>query len=185
MKIFLKKVSLLFLLSSFLMLSGCDQLNNLTLNVPLVIYFSSSGPNTSPEPAEADFCLSDYTEWEENQDDIESANYLAASYWTLPGCTPNLKGDVSVSLFNNGGLIFMYSLGNITASDYLENPFELELNQSQIEALNSVLNGMADNEACFSSSLNITNITGDKNAAGNFVLNGKVEIVIETEVKTN
>lgn len=184
MKVLIKR-SITILLASFLFFSGCDELNNLTLNVPLVIEFSSVGSNTSTSDTDF-FCLSDYSEWRDNQDDIESANYLAASYWTLPGSTPNLKGNVSVSLFNeNGGLIFTYSLGNITASEYLENPFELELNQSQIEALNSVLNGMADNEACFSSSLNVTNITGDKNAQGNFVLNGKVEIVIETEVQTN
>jgi hypothetical protein len=182
----ISKMLLSLLFASLIFVNGCDDLNNLTLNVPLAIEFSSVGSNTTTSDTEY-FCLSDYSEWRDNQNDIESAKYLKAAYWTLaPGTTSNLRGNVSVSLYNNnGGVIFTYPLGNILASDYIDNPFELELNQTQIAALDAVLNGMSGNQACFSSSLNVTNITGDKNAQGDFVLNGKVEIVLETEVKTN
>lgn len=186
MKNIFKLFTLIFIAVSFL-ISSCDELNKLILNVPLIIEFSSVGPNSSTSDSDS-FCLTDYSDWRENQNDIESAKFLAASYWTLKeGTSPNLSGDVSVSLFdanNNNKLIFTYSLGNIVAAAYVENPAELKLNKTQIQALDDVLSGMADNNACFTASINVTNITGDK-IQGDFVLNAKVEIVVETEVKTN
>ncbi len=181
---YLNKIVLLFLTSSLLFFSGCDELSQLTLNVPLVINFGTSGPNTSTEDTEY-FCLSDYTDWEENQDDIESAKFLTASYWTLDA-TPNLEGNVTVYLYDsNGSVIFTYNLGTITAADYIDEPFELTLTQAQIDVFDGVLSNLSGNNGCFTSKLTVTNITGTTNSSGNYVLNGKVEIVLETEVNTD
>ncbi len=180
------KIVISFVFITFFIGSSCDDLSQLTLNVPLVIEFISEGPNTTSSDEEF-FCLSSYEEWRDNQEDIESAKYLAASYWTLEGedfsqTTPNLRGNVSFSLFESGIHLFTVSFGNITAADYLENPYVLELNESDVQALDDILLNLAGNDACFTSTLNVTNITGDTNASGDYVLNGKVEIVLETEV---
>jgi len=182
MKKNIKKIIFTFLATSLIMLTSCDELSQLLLNIPLPIEFSASGTNTSISETEF-FCLTQYSEWRDNQDDIESANFLAASYWTLDGSSPNLRGNVSFSLFDGfGGLLFTVNLGNITAADYLENPYELSLNADQIQAFDAVLSNLADNDACFTATLSVTDITGDTNASGEYVLNGKVEIVLETDV---
>lgn len=184
MKNILKKLSFILVISSFMLFTSCDELSELTLNVPLPIEFSTSGSNTSLSENEY-FCLSQYEEWRDNQDDIESAKFLTASYWTLDGTTPNLRGDVSFSLYSGGVLLFTYNFGTITAADYETDPYELMLTESQIQAFDNVLSNLFDNDACFTGTLTVNNVTGDTDISGNRVLNGKVELVLETEVKVD
>lgn len=184
MKNMLKKFSFIVIAISFFFVTSCDELSELTLNVPLPIEFHTSGSNTSLSESEY-FCLSQYEDWRENQEDIESAKFLTASYWTLDA-TPNLTGNVSFSLYNEfGGLLFTVNLGRITVADYIDNPFELELTESQIQILDDYLSDLAAQNKCFQSTLSVTGITGDTNIQGNYELSGKVEIVLETEVNVD
>jgi hypothetical protein len=184
----MKKLNLIFLFifTGLITFTSCDELSQLTLNVPLPIEFSAVGSNTTVTESEF-FCLSSYKEWRDNQEDIESAKYLAASYWTLEGSSPNLEGDVSFTLSSGGSEIFTYPLGRIKADDYIDSAYVFDLNENQINALNDILTFLTDmnNDICFTGVLNVENITGQTNASGNYVLNGKVEIVLETEVNTD
>ena len=185
MKLFFKKFLVLLFFAALVSFNGCDELSELDLNIPLVIEFSPSGTNTTVSETEF-FCLSQFEEWRDNQDDIENAQYVAASYWTLAGSSPNLAGNVSFELYDGfGNLIFVYNLGNIVAADYLSTPYELSLTADQVEALNSILGDVAGSDGCFTGVLTVTNITGQTNANGEYLLNGKVEIVVEATVKTD
>lgn len=180
MKKILIKVSISLLFLSFLFSSGCDELSKLDINMPVVINFSPSGTNTTVSEDEY-FCLSQYETWREYQGDIESARYVAASYWTLEGSSPNLNGNITFTLYDGDGeFIFAYSLGNFSADTYLGAPFEMTLTLDQVDALNAVLSTMSD-DGCFRGNLTVTDITGQQ-IDGKYLLNGKVEIVLELSV---
>lgn len=182
MKNLFQKTIFTLLTMSVFIFTSCDELSQLALNIPLPIEFSARGSNTTISETEQ-FCLSDYQEWRDNMENVESVKFLKASYWTLDGSTPNLKGNVSFTLLNEvGNTIFIVDLGNITAADYLSNPFELQLTEDQVAALDDYLSVLAFNDRCFTSILTVTNVTGDTNMSGERVLNGKVEIVLETDV---
>ena len=72
-------------------------------------------------------------------------------------------------------------LGNYRVADYIGNAYELELTVEQV-ASNAVLADMGD-DGCFTAVLNVTNITGDK-VSGDYVINGRVVIVLEATVRT-
>lgn len=184
MKNIFRNITLLIFGASLLLFTSCDELSQLPINVPVSIEFTSSGTNTSLTETNY-FCLSDYEEWRDNQDDIQSVTFLTASYWTLDGSSPNLRGDLVFTLLNaSGTAIFTFDFGTITAANYEDTAFELQLTAAQIQALDDYLSDLAVNDKCFQSVLTITNITGDTNIQGQYVLNGKVEIVLEAEVDT-
>jgi len=184
MKNIFNNITLIIFATSLFLVMSCDELGQLPINVPVSIEFTTSGTNTSLTETNS-FCLSDYEEWQENQDDIQSVTFLTASYWTLAGSSPNLSGDLIFTLLSSSGsTIFSYNFGTVTAADYEDTPFQLQLSAAQIQALDDYLSDLAVNDKCFQSVLTITNITGDTNAQGQFVLNGKVEIVLEAEVDT-
>ena len=117
---------------------GCDELSKLNINVPLDIIISTSGPNTTITESEF-FCLSQYKDWRDNQEDIESANFLEASYWTV-SATPNLQGDVTITLaVDSGPPFYTQTIPNVRPADYMgDNPIQLEFTEAQIhQAANS------------------------------------------------
>lgn len=177
MKNILKKITLLLVLVSFFTFSGCDELSELTVNVPLAIEFSTSGNSDSPSNPDY-FCLSQYEEWRDNQEDVESVKFLTASYWTI-SASENLTADLQFTLAQNDGTpIFSITMNNVVAADYLENAYELTLTEVEIEALDSYLEFLADNDQCFNSNWSVTNISGNSP----YQLTGKVEIVLEADV---
>ncbi|MBK8945460.1 MAG: hypothetical protein IPM32_09360 [Ignavibacteriae bacterium] len=160
---------------------GCDELNNLPINVPIVVNFSTSGNNTTISESE-NFCLSDYEKWRENQDKVQSATFVSAAYWT-ESASAGLQGDVSVQLSDQfGNTIFSVTLNNYKAADNIDKPFTLELTETQIQAMNEYLESLSENEndQCFNSSLTISDITGTVTP---YQLTGRVEIVIEADVE--
>ncbi|MCW8850199.1 MAG: hypothetical protein OQJ81_09510 [Melioribacteraceae bacterium] len=181
MKHIFKLFTLIFIAISFLF-SSCDELSNLTIGIPLDIFISTSGSNTTITESEF-FCLSQYEEWRDNQEDIESVKFLEASYWTK-SASPNLRGDVTITLKNQNSQIFSYTLSNVRPADYIENPVKIELTQNEIQIFDNLLSNLANMDACFTTELRVSNITGDKNTSGEYELNGQVSIVLETDVKT-
>jgi hypothetical protein len=185
MKKSLAKIVIAFIFIIFFMGSSCDNLNQLAINIPVAFEFSASSSNTLEIQSQPEFiCLSEVVEWRDNQDNIESAKFLKASYWTLDGTTANLRGDVSFALSASNIILWIIPIGIITAADYVENPLEISLNASEIEAINKVLDSAKANnyEVCFTSHIVVNGVSGDTNVSGERVLNGKVEIVLETEV---
>ncbi|MBK7104126.1 MAG: hypothetical protein IPH62_02440 [Ignavibacteriae bacterium] len=181
MKNIISKFLLLTFLIGISFSGGCDELNNLPVNIPIVVNFSTSGNNTTISESE-NFCLSDYEKWRENQDKVQSATYLSAAYWT-ESASAGLQGDINVQLSDQfGNIIFSVVLNNYKAADNIDKPFTLELTESEIQALNDYLELLSenDNDQCFNSSLTISDITGTTTP---YQLTGRVEIVIEAAVE--
>jgi hypothetical protein len=171
--------SLIF--ASLLFFNGCDELNKLKVNVPLIVNFSTSGTNTQLTESES-FCLSDYEDWRENQEDVNSATFVSAAYWT-ESASLGLQGDVTVVLANQfGDELITYTISNYAPASNINIPVTLELNEKQIDAINNYLSLIGDqqNDLCFQASLTLSNITG---TATPFQLRGRVEIVIEADVE--
>ena len=181
------KILLSLLFSSLMFVNGCDELNNLDLDIPLDIEIYSHGPNTTTSESEY-FCLSQYKDWRDNQEDIESAKFLEASYWTLKS-TPNLQGDITITLaVGNGAPFFTKTYSNVKPAEFMgDNSKKLDFTEAEIQAMDEVLLGileLADKNACFTAGLKVSNITGDKNPiTGEYELLGQVTIVLSTVVK--
>ncbi|MBK7980246.1 MAG: hypothetical protein IPK06_09680 [Ignavibacteriae bacterium] len=88
-------------MQEFLFSGGCDELNNLPLNIPIVVNFSTSGNNTTISESQS-FCLSDYDKWQENQEKLKSATFVSAAYWT-ESTSAGLQGDINVNLSDQFG----------------------------------------------------------------------------------
>ncbi len=175
------KILLSLLIASLVFVNGCDELNKLKVNVPLIVNFSTSGTNTVLTESE-NFCLSDYEEWRDNQEDVNSATFVSAAYWTEVA-SPGLQGDVTAVLADQfGDVLFTYTINNYAAASNIDTPYTLELNEKQIDAINTYLSVIGDqqNDLCFQASLTLSNITG---TATPFQLRGRVEIVIEADVE--
>lgn len=176
-----KIILTVFLFSSLIMVNSCDELANLPVNVPIVVNFSTSGNNTTLEETST-FCLSNYEEWRDNQEDVNGATFVSAAYWT-ESASSGLQGDITVSLSDEfGNVLFIYTIDDYVASDNIDKPFVLELNENQIQALDNYLSviGAGENDLCFNSNLTVSNITGNSTP---YQLNGRVEIVIEADVE--
>ncbi len=175
------KILLSLLIASLVFVNGCDELNKLKVNVPLIVNFSTSGTNTVLTESE-NFCLSDYEDWRENQEDVNSATFVSAAYWT-ESASLGLQGDVTAVLADQfGDVLFTYTINNYAAASNIDTPYTLELNEKQIDAINTYLSVIGDqqNDLCFQASLTLSNITG---TATPFQLRGRVEIVIEADVE--
>lgn len=175
---------------SSLFVASCDELSSLDVNVPVGKEFHVQGTDNSITEQET-FCLSQFEKWSENVEDIEDVKWVTASYWTLKDTlgnvtSPNLKGNLKYTLKdNNGFTLFEKNLGNISAADYIGNAYEIELTDTQIEIINTYLALFQDQDLCFTGSVTLDNITGDKNSNGKYELFCKVELVLETTVKTD
>jgi hypothetical protein len=177
----IKKILLLLLFSSLIFVNGCDELSNLKVNVPLIVNFSTSGSNTQLTESES-FCLSDYADWRENQEDVNSATYVSAAYWT-ESTSPGLQGDVTVTLSDQfGNLLFSYTIDNYNAAANIDTAYTLELDETQIQAIDTYLSviGSQQNDLCFQASLTVSNITGTSTP---YQLSGRVEVVIEADTE--
>ena len=175
------KILLSLLFASLIFVNGCDELNNLAVNVPLIVHFSTSGSDTQLTESES-FCLSDYEDWRDNQEDVNSATFVSAAYWT-EFASSGLRGDVTVTLADQfGNVLFTYTISDYAAANNIDVPFTLELNENQIDAINTYLSviGSQQNDLCFQSSLTVSNITGTITP---YQLNGRVELVVEADVE--
>ena len=181
MKILINKLALIILFLGLTFLNSCDELNNLPLNIPVVVNFSTSGSNTSLSE-NTSFWLSSVQEWRDNQENINSASFVSAAYWTLAPTTAGLQGDINISLSDEAGnLLFSVDIPNYKAADNINKPYTLSLDQNEIQAFNDYLStiGSDGNDHSFIASLSVTNITG---ASTPYTLTGKVEVVLEADV---
>ncbi len=114
------------LFATLFLFNGCDELNNLPVNVPIVVNFSTSGSNTTLSGS-SQFCLSDYQKWRDNQDGLKEATFVSVAYWT-ESATPGLQADITVTLSDQfGNQLFSVTLANMQAADNIDTPFTLEL----------------------------------------------------------
>ncbi len=184
MKIFLNKFLFIIIVVSFFIFNGCDELNNLPINIPSPpIYFSSSGQNNFSSD-DGTVCLSGSEEWNDNLDDIESVQFVAASFWSDLGTTAGLIGDITLTLREgsaNGPIIFVWSYDNLVAADYQENALEINLSDDQIASMNLYLDTYQNfGDLCFYAILETNNISGQ---GPPFTINAHVVFVVEAVVK--
>jgi hypothetical protein len=176
----LTRIIFTLIFASLLFFNGCDELSNLAVNVPLIVHFSTSGTNTQLTESES-FCLSDYQDWRDNQEDVNSATYVSAAYWT-EFASAGLQGDVTLTLADQfGNQLFSYTINDYAAAANIDTAYTLDLNETQINAINTYLSIIGDqqNDLCFQSSITISNITGTTTP---YRLNGRVEVVVEADV---
>ncbi len=181
MKLYIKKITLFTLFMSLTVFNGCDELNNLPLNIPIKFSFSKTGSNTTINENQSVW-LSSVQDWRDNQENINSASFISAAYWTIKPTSEGLQGDVNVSLSDESGkLLFSINIPNYKAADNLDKPYTLKLNQNQIQAMDDYLSliGKDGNDHSFTASLTVSNITG---ASSPYTISGKVEVVLQADI---
>lgn len=186
MKIFVKKFFFLMIAALFITNNGCDELTTLPIKIPSEpIYFLATGDDDSSFD-EGTECLSSSDEWADNVDDIESVEFIEASFWTDSLTTAGLVGDVTLTVREEnaaGRLLFDWNYPDLVAADHIGNPLKIDLDEDEIAILNEYLGRYNETgNICFYGSLETTNITGD---GPPFTINAHVIFVIEATIKTD
>ena len=181
MKVFFNKFILLIIFGSVIFSTGCDELNNLPLNIPVAFPFSTSGSSTALSDS-ATIRLSDVQEWRDNQDDIESVKYLSAAYYT-ESVSAGLKGDILVEVYNplTNTVMLSETIKNVDPTKYINNAYVLGFSEAQIKLFDAYLSTLTsnNNDLSIKGRYKISSITGTTTP---FQLTGRVEIVLETTV---
>jgi hypothetical protein len=166
----------------FLMLAwnGCDKFNSLPLNIPfsLPIHVEGSASTLSDSSS---YCLStDSQTYNDYRDKINSLHFIEAAYRTTSVVPADLSGDINVALKDgDGNVLFSYDIPNATPADYMSpnSPYILQLDQSQIDFMNTYLNSLLSQGACFTATVTVSNITGQ----APYTIDGAVDMVIEAD----
>jgi hypothetical protein len=156
---------------------SCDELENLFINAKISQEITGTG--VDPLDTTATFCLSDFDEISDYEDDIEAITYVVAAFRTISS-TPGLTGDIFVSIVSDddGVTIFSFTILDAHIEDYIESPYELELTQAEIDLFNSYLADYATKD-CYTATLSVTNITAESGPP--YTLTAIIEIVLEIE----
>lgn len=182
----ISKILLSLFFASLMFLNGCDELNNLPLNIPSEpIYFSSTGQNNFSFD-DGTFCLSQSEEWRDNVNDIESVSFVEASFWSDAGTTPGLTGDIKLTVREgsaNGTEIFTWNYEGLVAAAHQDSALAITLTEEEKSKMNSYLENFDTlGDLCFYGSLETSNITGQ---GPPFTVNAHVIFVIEAIVETS
>ena len=161
---------------------SCDEIVNLeNLFINLKISQEITGTGIDLLDTTATFCLSEFDEINDYKDDIEKIKYVAAAFRT-DSSTPGLTGDIFASIVSDddGVTIFSFTILDAQVEDYIENPYELDLTQEQIDLFNAYLADY-ENKDCYTTTLSVTNLSGGDGPP--YTLTGIVEVVLEIEAK--
>jgi len=168
----------------FLMLTwnGCDDFNSLPLNIPFTIDVSVSGSGSTLSNSQS-YCLSTDSEtYDEYRDKIQSLTFIEAAFRTTSVLPSDLSGNINVTLQDgDGNVLFSYDIPGASPADYLSpnSPYILQLNQSQIDFINTYLNSLLNQGACFTATITVNNITGQ----APYTINGAIDMVIEADTE--
>ena len=167
----------------FLGFNSCDVLQQLFFNLKLKEEFhaTGNGPNIFEEVFD---CLSNDDSFNDNFDKIQNLKYVSAAYYTLDATPPNLGGsNISATLTDcNGNVVLHQSLPTAQASDYVQNPYEFVLTQTEINTFNQYLANYQECD-CFNGVFLVEQVTPPGSAP--YTLDGVVEIIIEVEANLN
>lgn len=185
MKKALKIILITAVLSTLSLFSGCENLENIPLNIPIAVNFTLSGSETSANES-VSFCLNQYKEWNDNKDKIQSVQFLSAAYWTIDYSPSTLKGTINATLKDKNGLTLLtINLPNVSPGDYIKDGFKVELTKDELDAFNAYLSNIKEDANCatptFTAEVSVSNVTGGTP----YTIHGKVELILETEVSTN
>ena len=177
LKIFL--VTILF--PSMFLLNGCilDSLKTITQNAPMSQEFKVNSSQTSYSATET-IDLSNSSTYQSYQDKIQQIKFIQAEFRTKSVTPTDLSGNVTLILKDNSGnTLVNYSLGQINPSDYITNPFQLQLNDTQIAAINAYLSILSNKK--LKATLQIDNISSSVKP---YSLDCVLDIVFELKAKT-
>jgi hypothetical protein len=158
----------------FLQLNGCDELNSIPLNIPVTITFDNqTGSNVTFDSGI--YCLdSESDTYKEYRDKIQSLTFLQAAYRTTSNSNPSVQGDISVTIYNGSKQVLAsFKISNIKPQDYIKTPLIIQLNQAQIQKINSSLTG----STCLQAVVEITSLNGTT------TISGAVDLVLQADTK--
>jgi hypothetical protein len=124
-----------------IMLNGCllDDFNTLTQQIPITVEVHSSTAATSYEQS-ITTDLNQNNFYADNQSKINSIALVNIAYKTKSVSPTDLTGTITITVKQSNGLVLFSKIipGN-KPSDYLVNPYELQLTQPEIQLVNAYL----------------------------------------------
>lgn len=141
----LKMIYSMFLLIAVTSFNGCDEFESIPINIPISITVETQHTNSTSTSGSSSYCLENSAAYQQYMDDINSLIYVEASWRTAEVVPASLSGVVTIVLKNSSGnILFSYSLGNITPADYIENPLQIQLSETEIDLINLFLSSNQD-----------------------------------------
>lgn len=182
MKKYLAVISFIAAFAGTLFVNSCDEFDTLPINIPIEREIIAQGTNNVYESSY--FCLTDFSDYTEYQNDLQTLSFIRAAYTTV-SASPNLEGDITVSLYQGQGtnpanLLFTFTIPNVRPGDYIGTVYAIVLNQTQIQLLNNYVSNLQNQ--CFTAVLQVTNITAGTTP---YELHGRVTLIFEAEVSLN
>ncbi len=164
--------------------SGCilDALNSLTENIPISQEFHISSSQTSYTKSET-FDLSNSSTYQRYENKIQQIEYVRAEFRTVADSVipADLSGDITVTLKDDSGnLLFEKQLNNVKPADYETTPYQLNLNSTEIAAINAYVSVLSNR--VFTATISITNISSSVKP---YTLVGVLDVVFQMKAKTS
>ncbi|MGE5811795.1 MAG: hypothetical protein ACM339_09850 [Ignavibacteria bacterium] len=161
--------------ASFTILS-CDEFNTFPINIPITFEFTVTGSDSDYDSGI--YCLSESEAYQEYRENAESITYLKAQYRTISISDNSVEGTINIRVLNSSGTaIIDFTETNFAPADYISSAFTITLEQNEIQAFNTYLNSLPDDQKCFRVVIAVTGINGTQ------TLNGAVDVVFEVETK--
>ena len=179
----MNKIKSIFLFSILILIgffvNSCDPFDDIYLTLAMDTEFSTVGGGSTIDLDES-LCLSDFEDYEDNKDKLESINYLSSAYITL-SATSGLQSDsLVITLYQGNGTnkLFAFKIPNFRANDYVNNPLKITLTPQEINNINSYLVN-PQQDKCFKAKLNAYNVQ----PVTGYQLNSKIEFLTELKIK--
>lgn len=180
----MKKLNKLFITVIFVLISitfnGCDPFDDIYLTLALETEFSTIGAGSNIFISNG-LCLSDFDDYNDNNEDLEEIRYITSAYFTL-NATQGLQGqNLTLTLYQADGStqLFRYVIPTFVAANYINNPLEIELTQQEITDLNAYLTNPKEDK-CFVATLEVSNVTASSTP---YNLSSKFEFLTELKIK--
>lgn len=168
------------ILSSTLLLYNCDPFEDFMIKLSLDTEFNISGFGSIILQSN-EICLSEFDDYNDNQDEIEEIKYITSAYSTI-SATTGLRGDnLKLRIFQSdrATLLADFDVPNFVAADYVDKPLEIKFTQQEVDNINLYLSNHKVNN-CFFAELEISNV---QPSLLPYQLNSKVELLTELKVK--
>lgn len=180
----MKKLNKLFFISVIIVTSfafnSCDPFDELYLTLAMDTRFETIAP-VSNVFLTSSICLSDFDDYEDNNDKLKVIKYISAAYFTLSSSN-GLNGNMRLKLYqgNTNTLLFEFTDSNFNADLYLTKPMKINLTQQEVNNINTYLTNPKVDK-CFRAELEVLN--ANDNDGPPFQLNGKVEFLTELQIE--
>jgi hypothetical protein len=180
MKNIYKIIFCFFILSSFILFNSCDPFEDILIKLSLDTDFSTFGSFPDIRLLN-EICLTEFDDYNDNQDKIEEIRYITSAYTTL-SATTGLRGDnlkLRIVQSDSTTLLAEFTVSNFVAANYIDNPLEIKFTQQDVDNINRYLSNHKVNN-CFYAVLEISNVQPSNQQ---YELISKVELLTELKVK--